>query len=89
MICEHCVQWTPRTWEQLRIRQRNVTNNPGPRLYECPNCGGTEYALTDQYIGDHEPGPPYHWHVPKAIWIAGAVMLLIYLAGFYIWINWQ
>lgn len=46
-LCPHCLEWAPKTREQLYQRKSNGPE-PGDKRKPpaCPQCGGTDWVLT-------------------------------------------
>ena len=53
-ICPQCKPWAATTHRQLINRVTNMTDNASVKVHPCPNCGGTEWAITDALIVDEE-----------------------------------
>lgn len=50
MTCSNCEPWAAKTRKALNNRLRNTLINPYPKPFECPNCGGTDWMLTDALV---------------------------------------
>ena len=54
-VCSNCTPWCATTEQQLAVRLKNIAAAPEVKPYECPNCGGIEWASTDALVVKAEP----------------------------------
>lgn len=50
MTCANCEGWAAKSLEQLRRRLRNIEEHPEVTPHVCPNCKGTDWATTEEFI---------------------------------------
>ena len=55
-MCPYCREMAPRSHDQLRNRLDKIDRHPEITVWECPRCGGTEWATTDTYFAVSMPG---------------------------------
>jgi uncharacterized protein YbaR (Trm112 family) len=58
MVCPICRHDAPYTRAQLAQRQQELDRNPTLDIYPCPDCGGTDYMLSQVNL-NQAPLRPY------------------------------
>lgn len=69
-ICERCEPWCATTRRQLKVRAQNLRYGGEP--YPCEQCGGTEWATTEAFIGEEPSAEP-----SASLWWAGYAMIAV------------
>lgn len=50
MTCANCEGWAARSMQQLKNRLANMQEHPEVQLHQCPKCGMTDWATTEEFV---------------------------------------
>lgn len=64
-VCQHCLEWAPKSRQQLYNRKNDGPEPGDKRVLRCPQCNGTDWVLTAARL---EPRKlPLNW-LSKLFW---------------------